>query len=486
MEPSRASKYLNKLKGWAHHEGLVQVEVPEARDEFLPVPRSVPPEAQATVNKLFDDWFAWERRLIRANLTPVELFIRTQERKLKEQELEIYRRFVNEQTFGLFKVESVDPGRGMELKRLTDGRAFDVIEVAASQEAEGDECMIARLIPFEDHWVIASLAGAYPAGASYAFERSLAAFPKKDKARNPEFKPRHFLSLLVPKVDWHEQGLPRVKARISMMLQRWKVSDLTVSKLEKDILEAHEKRAPNTPFFQAVLSRCPSSHDAEEITELLTAFWNLTIPESVDKPGPKESMLFGDLSRVVIARLRRDDVTDEAEARAKAQEIMRQWLKEPQKELEGRAPEQVILEERKATGNPRTDFLFSIIPSEVKIGPEEDEGTRLADQGIRLLVEKKATEALALFEKAYPLMKTHPSNFRLLGNMATAHVLLGDREKAIELLRASLRANPDYNLARSNLHRLETLTPEQFLRKHKSGFYQNMNVVKEDEEPRRG
>lgn len=479
MSESRARKHLNKLKGWAKREGLVQVEVAEAMDEFVPNAAAVPAESRDSVQKLFEDWFIWERRLIRTNTTPLELFIRGHERKLTAKDLQIYRRCIAEGSFGLFRVESVDPGEGMELKRITDERIFRVVEISASQEAKGGEYLIARIIPFEDHWEIASLVGAYPSEASYPIERSLSAL--RGKARAIEFKPRHFLRLLLPKIDWYEQGLPRVKARISMILQRWKVADLTASQLEKDVLEAHSKRAPNHPLFNSVVSRAPSQDDAQEMVELLVAFWNLTIPKDMAKPGPKESMLFRDLSRLIIARLRDEGVLEEALAKEKAKAMMARWLDEPQNELEDRSPRQVILEERQAMGNPRTDLEFSITPSRLEIGQGEEEGAQLANKGIKLLIEKKPAEALEFLQKAYPLMKKHPDNFRVLGNLATAYVMLGRRDEAMEMLRAALRANPDYNLARNNLHRLENLTPSEFQRMHKAGFYEKMNVINDRE-----
>ena len=105
MKPSRAQKYLNKLKGWAKHEGMVVIEIPEAMAEFVPNPGRVPEESQDSVGKLFEDWFAWERRMTRTNLTMLELFIRSQGRKLKAKDVEIYRRFAAEASFGLFRLK---------------------------------------------------------------------------------------------------------------------------------------------------------------------------------------------------------------------------------------------------------------------------------------------------------------------------------------------------------------------------------------------
>ena len=58
--------------------------------------------------------------------------------------------------------------------------------------------------------------------------------------------------------------------------------------------------------------------------------------------------------------------------------------------------------------------------------------------------------------------------------------MLGQRDEALEMLRAALKVNPDYDVARDNLRLLEGMTPPQSQAKHRAGFFENMNVVTED------
>jgi tetratricopeptide (TPR) repeat protein len=119
----------------------------------------------------------------------------------------------------------------------------------------------------------------------------------------------------------------------------------------------------------------------------------------------------------------------------------------------------------------------------LEIGEDEAQGAQLANEGIKLLMDRKPTQALELLQKAYPLMKKHPDNFRVLGNIATAYAMLGNREDAMAMLRAALKANPDYDLARDNLHRLGILTPEEFRRLHKAGAFEKMNIINDKGRP---
>lgn len=55
--------------------------------------------------------------------------------------------------------------------------------------------------------------------------------------------------------------------------------------------------------------------------------------------------------------------------------------------------------------------------------------------------------------------------------------MAGNREEALAMLKAALKANPDYEVARDNLGLLESLSPEAFDRKHRSGFFKKMNFI---------
>lgn len=57
--------------------------------------------------------------------------------------------------------------------------------------------------------------------------------------------------------------------------------------------------------------------------------------------------------------------------------------------------------------------------------------------------------------------------------------MLGDREQALETLRLALKANPDYQVARGNLGLLESMSPKEFERKHRQGFFGKMERVED-------
>ena len=58
--------------------------------------------------------------------------------------------------------------------------------------------------------------------------------------------------------------------------------------------------------------------------------------------------------------------------------------------------------------------------------------------------------------------------------------MLGKHEKAEEALRAALRVNPDYTIARNNLHMLANMSEDEYQEKLKSGFFKILNQISED------
>ena len=229
-----------------------------------------------------------------------------------------------------------------------------------------------------------------------------------------------------------------------------------------------------------MIARAPSRDEAAEAAAVFTAWWNLTLPDKPPERGPKETALLVDLQRVVGRKLSGQDLSDPAEAEGFAQAVAREWFAAPQDELGGRTPEQVMTEERKALGIRREGLGVKLLPAGVPLGlSREKEGAMFAAEARRHLLNKDAAKGLECLKKAYAALKGHDDACRLLGNMATARVMLGQQGEALELLRAALKLNPDYRVARYNLRLLEGMTPRQFQAKHRAGFFENMNVVDE-------
>ncbi|OIO10434.1 MAG: hypothetical protein AUJ52_04090 [Elusimicrobia bacterium CG1_02_63_36] len=476
MPLSGAHKYFNKFTAWSRHEGMISVEEPEALDEFFVSPGRIPEDGRELIGALFKDWFLLERRLTRCGLTPLDLFIKTHQRRFRKTEAAAYREMRESSRFGIFKLTARKAGEWLDLTPIPRGEACRVIDVKASEDGREGQFLIARLFRFQDSWALSSFVVRLPDVADYHLERLMQS--RGDKLEDEPIRHRFVLGLFMPPVDWESEGLHRVRARLASVLQRWRVADISVAQIEDDILAAHKIAATEHPLSQVILDKAPSVEAAKEAAPLLQAMWNLTLPGETPRPGPKERSLLGDLQRFVMSRLTDEETASDA-LRPTARELTREWLAAPQKELDGKSPGEVIREERRARGNPHMEIGYDIQVTPMACGEEEERGSIMVNQGIDLLQAGQAEAALDLFLKAYPLVKDDPEAFRVMGNMATAYTMLGNREEALAMLRTALKANPDYEVARNNLGLLESLSPDEFKRRHRSGFFTKMIIIKE-------
>lgn len=487
MPKSKAHKYWNKFRGWAQRLGAIRSEEPQAMEEFFVNPARIPPESLHEVMGLFSDWFLFDRKLTHYRMTPLELFIQTQERskKFKERELSLYREFQRTNRFGIFRVEDVSPGEWMDLKAMPDGETSRVWEEIGSQNARRGIYLLARIVFFEGHWAMSGAVARMPDESRYLLDR---AFSREGKELpSGGMTPRDALSMFMPKVDWEKEGIGRVRARLSSILQKSGL-DITVAQIEESIRAAHVKKETEVPLIKEVQGRLPHNSDFVEASELMAVLWNLSISEcdpSLDprvlQKGPIERMLLHDVGRLIQKRFLKEGTADPESARPAIRAAFQEWLEAPQKELEGKTPRQAILAERKSMGNPQEQVGYDIRISSFDASANEKEAHKLLAAGKAAILEGNGEDALRSYEEAYKLLKGYPEVYRILGNLATAHVMLGHREHALEMLKAALKVNPDYRVARDNLGLLESMGPEEFERKRREGFFGKINVVEDTE-----
>ncbi|GEM_PF-2835800 len=483
---SQAHKYFNKFTGWAQYAPGVRNEEFTALHEFFVNPQRIPEDNVILAMALFKDWFLFDRKLTSRNLTPLELFIESHVKKLKSQELAIYEEFLKTNRFGIFRLEDLRSGSWMRLKAMPDGDTFRVVEELGSNQAEKGMYFITRLVSFDDHWSMSGFVSVLPDEARYTMDREFN--NKKTKLNSETIRPRQLLFLFMPKVQWEQEGIPRIKAKLASFLERWHVRDITVGQIESEIETAlkNDQDYP-PPIVERLLRVAPSLSDAEDVAEVLNALWNLMIPrhkpfidEKMCQKGPMEKRLIHDLMRLVGASVDQKNIEELEKVQEESKKISARWLDTPQKELDGETPRKKILEERRALGNPESEIGYQVIPRKIEVGSQENEGSALSREARGHLAKGRANQAIECYVRAYPLLKNHPELFRLFGNWATAYIMLGDRERALEMLRSAIRVNPDYKIARNNLHLLETMGPEEFAIKYKEGFFTKINNVNED------
>jgi len=491
MPKSKAHEYWNRFRRWAQTFGALRVEEQEALDEFFISPAGVPKDSLPLAYGFFSDWFLMDRKLTRRGITPLEMFIQVleQEKKGAKQDLAVYRKFMATNRFGLFRIEEASPGEWIDLKAVPGGGSLRVFEQTGSRQAEKGSYLVGRLVAFEDHWAMSNAGFPVPKEGSYSLDRLFSMDGEPDSRRG--LTPREAVRFLMPKTDWGHEDLGRVRARLASILQKSGV-DVPVSRMEESIREAHAKKAKRAPFVENILRGLSAKPDFKEAADLVSTLWNRTLAECdpaldprVLNKGPLERMLLGDMNRMIQERFLSEGSARSKPGPAAVQAAVAQWLDLPQRELDGKTPREAILAERKALGNPQERIGYEVSIDSIEPSADEIGAGRMLAEGEKALRSGLAEEALRCYEGAYQRLKGHPETFRILGNLATAHAMLGNRKQSLEMLRAALKLNPDYRTARDNLHLMESMSPEEFEKKRLNGFFGKMKFVMDDRKKRK-
>ena len=265
------------------------------------------PKTVELVGALFRTGSSWSASS-RGAADPLDLFLKTNQRRFDNSEAAVYREMAQDSRFGIFKLTARKAGEWLDMTPLPRGEACRVIDQKGSEDGREGQFLIARLFRFQDHWALSSFVARLPDAAGYHLERLMQS--RGNELKDEPIRHRFILGLFMPPENWEKEGLHRVRARLASILQRWRVSDITVAQIEEDILAAHKIFAKEHPLSKVILGKAPSAEAIKEVTPLLQAMWNLTLAGDTPKPGPMERTLLGDLQRFVMSRL-----TDEEMAR---------------------------------------------------------------------------------------------------------------------------------------------------------------------------
>jgi tetratricopeptide (TPR) repeat protein len=100
----------------------------------------------------FIEWFVFDYRPGGTGRTLVEEYLRRRGARLSARERALIESW-RAARFGLFEVQSIRPGIGVELKDLFAGNQFFVHDVSSSRSAARWDCMLTRVQEFEGRWI---------------------------------------------------------------------------------------------------------------------------------------------------------------------------------------------------------------------------------------------------------------------------------------------------------------------------------------------
>lgn len=223
-----------------------------------------------------------------------------------------------------------------------------------------------------------------------------------------------------------------------------------------------------------LLESVPDPDEFNDITGLLEAYWNLasgkkaglkTPVEMVGPagPGPVEKKYLNMLGDVNLKRYQKTGME-------LSKEENDSWLRTPANGRNGLSPFELISGERKNNNHPfpeQINYSIKIQGIENKSAEPALEKTQVA---MGFMMHKNFKKAAQMYEEALAVLKHDKSvSFRVLGNLGICYALMGEKEKAIEALHEAMRHNPDYDRARRNLSKLESMSGKQYQKFIKDG-----------------
>lgn len=403
------------------------------------------------------DAFIFDYTIPHINITPFRYFL--ENAGLSPQLYHIYERF-DKNVFSLFKVIDVQYNKGMMLLDMIWDENYWITEKKGTHGVNLGDVVFCRVAPFQDGFISLSPAvNRWPSEVSYMIERGFRGFHAQG-----EEKPMNAFDLF--EILYNSEDIPKDLPEIKKALKK-KLNKIGLKidfrSLDKRI---NENTRVDDAFPEILEFHFPSNKDFREAMDLFQMLWNAyprrefkgITPTQVCKKGPKENMLIQDFMDEVMKNINPDTYPSLKEAEVAAKKFQKKWLKTPQKELDGKTPMEIIMEEREMLGNPSKKFDIHL-----EITGFRDYDVNLAEKlywdGIESFNEGSIEKAKNCFEQ---VTKMYPENYKAWGNLGAALSYLGAKQKSIKCYKTALSINPNYEFARKNIKIVKD-TPEDVL-----------------------
>jgi len=399
-------------------------------------------------HNLVFDWYIFDYKSKVLSKTLLEYLL--EKVKLDEDLKSIYSRF-KEGVFSIFEVKALRRGKEMVACDLATGKEYVIKDTTLTRQVSKGQCGFLRVLPFEDYYILTGSGYFFPEEATH-FIKLFFIDVKKEKI------PFKLTPLTICKIFFANrkpEALPTIE-RFKLFCQEAGLKEDYI----KEIIERMRKEALNKGDPQEIVKELIAKIkpypglNIEEITRAFIDVWNGFIAQQggdIEK-GPIETALMYASMAYIQSKINPKRFKDEKRASQRAEKLLEEWLKTPRQELDGKTPEEVILEERQRLGNPEKRISFRINIATLMPGEEVIQKAKEAfDRGRQLLLENKPKEAIEAYKEYISL---YSQNHVVWHNMGIAYLLLQDRINAEKCFKKALEIKPDYELAKRNLELL--------------------------------
>lgn len=377
------------------------------------------------------DWFIFDYKMPDTNYGVLDDFIENS--GTHPDNKEICRQFKNS-WYGIFEVMALKTGKETILRELFGSVQHHVTDGTLTKLIQKGDVIIGRILPFEDIKIMAASAVKMPPEAATIIRINRGRFEGIKGNLTPAD-----VAGLFGKKDKVEMS---DKDRLLHEAGRAGFSADETLKLIKELEEGAKGTAMPTeiidPYARTVMNK--NNKMAESFLDAVYKFWNSLLPFTASK-GPIETAVIELAMSFMQTQLQKRKITNQDEA----DKIVQEWMKLPNMALDGKSPEQAVIDERKQLGNPELRVGYSFQVKEICAENEkEKEAEKLYNQALELGQNGKHAAALKLYKQYCELSDI---NHVVHHNMAVSHFFLGHYKKAKEHLEKALKLKPDYEKA---------------------------------------
>jgi len=385
---TQVSEYVAKIIEFCLQDSHISEEVEKERENFfgsnpeLYYPTS---EERELAEIRFTYYFIFSYTSRYYKKTPLEVFLSSRFSKLSQKEAEIYSGFMNSIYSG-FEVLKVVPGSYLIIQDLSSGRVYKVRENKGTYQMDKGDFIVARLFPYDKDYALGEVSLFLPENIAY--------LPKREWRRMSPRSKEELNPLLLEKMIYQagrkKESSEEVERKLRKLLKKYFGKKApSIKQLRRKINQTTDPLIVLNELTEKINFSTPEEY--MEFYKVFNLFWNLSPRDEfggkspaqmMEDIGPREEELRRDFLSYLASQIDPEEFSSEEELEKKIEECKERWLSEPQRELNGRTPREVILEERRKRDNPRKDFSLKvkiqpiIVGSGIKreldgIGPED-------------------------------------------------------------------------------------------------------------------
>jgi hypothetical protein len=340
--PDRAAPLLSRLYDFIQ-EPAVAPFLREAADRFAGA-WEVPTSAEAPE---FLDYAVFSHRDAKGR-TGLDLFFEALGDGLDPEEREAYLGF-RDSVFGIFAVEEVRPGEGLELRRCGTDERLQVVEESASKQLRPGDGIITRAIPYRGRHEIAGMASALTHEVLYLTDRAIL---RRGGKVGPEMEDPLVLRKLIQ--DASEKRLEQPETLMDAEVSAASVFAEAGFPFTVEDVQARFQamRSPLDLLGQIDMKalRFKDMEYLQRFQDALSALWNMTPRREFGGLSPEEKhrerhpsgfrleeSLIHDLMDSMSHELGSKKLRGEAATRKAMRKAEERWYRTAQEELGGRA-----------------------------------------------------------------------------------------------------------------------------------------------------